>query len=206
MIALLFHLLDDEIKALKDELMFSYEIFLLGLALSIDAAVVSFALSLIGLSLLGPHKILRGITVTFIFGLFQFLMLWGGSYGGYLFTFSSYGYLFQMMVAVVFFILAVKFFQESFEQKKRELNWGMVPLFILAFATSIDALAAGVSLGTMPLAHEAAFQVGIITSGMCGLFYLIGQFFQRIPEAWLLRFAGCILFFLSGIIILKHVH
>ena len=59
--------------------MISLEITVLGLALAVDAAVVSFAMGLLSLKLSLQQKILRGLLITLTFGLFQFLMLWGGS-------------------------------------------------------------------------------------------------------------------------------
>lgn len=178
--------------------MFTLETSLLGIALAIDAAVVSFTLGL-----LGPH-FGKGAVVAMVFGLFQFLMLWLGSLGGYVFSFSSYGHLFQLVVASIFIIISIKVVQESFEAKKRELLWGPFQLVLLAFATSIDALAAGVSLGTLPMPHIAAIEVGIITFVLCGLAYASAGFVKNIPEKWLLRFAGIIFFFLGGEILFKH--
>lgn len=174
--------------------MYSMEIVLLGLALAIDAAVVSFAIGLLNPEAPLSQKIFRGSALAMVFGLFQFLMLWLGSYGGFVFTFSSYGYLFQFIVASVFFVIGLKFFTESVGEEKRQVDWKVIPLLILALATSIDALAAGISLGTLPNAYLAAIEVGIITAITCGGFYAMAQFFKYIPEKWLLRIASLIFF------------
>lgn len=178
--------------------MLSMPIIFLGLALAMDAAVVTFAVGLLNAELPVSHKILRGLIISSVFGLFQFLMLWLGSYGGFIFTFSSYGYLFQIVVAMVFFLISAKFYHESIDDEDRDLQWGIVPLLILGFATSIDALAAGISLGTLPLAHMAAGAVGVITFFSCAAFYALSMFFKNIPEKWLLRFA-CLIFLGLGV-------
>jgi manganese efflux pump family protein len=178
--------------------MFSLETSLLGIALAIDAAVVSFTLGL-----LGPH-FGKGAVVAMVFGLFQFLMLWLGSLGGYLFSFSGYGYLFQLVVASIFLVIAIKVLQESLEAKKREIMWGPFQLVLLALATSIDALAAGVSFGTLPMPHIAAIEVGIITFVICGTAYALAGRVKNIQDKWLLRFAALIFFFLGGEILIKH--
>ena len=176
----------------------STEILILGLALSVDAAVVTFALSLLHERDLPKIKIKNGLIISLIFGLFQFGMLWLGSYAGYLFTFSSFGYYFQLAVGFIFFGLAFKCVLESSISNDKKIEWGIFPVLILAFATSLDALASGVSLATLPMAHYASLEVGIITFLFCGLFYFIGQFFKKIPDRWLLLFAALIFILLGG--------
>lgn len=178
--------------------MFSLEIVLLGIALAIDAAVVTFAVGLVHHDLSATHRIRRGFLISLAFGIFQALMLWLGSYAGYLFTFSNFGYLFQIGIGVIFLCLAMKFIQESLNLEEKKVEWGLLPVIILAFATSIDAMASGVSLGTIPRPYLAATEVGVITFGICGSFYFLSQFFRKIPDRWLLRFAAAIFLFLGG--------
>lgn len=187
--------------------MFSLEIVLLGMALAIDAAVVTFAVSLLHERDTPAMKVKNGLLVSFTFGLFQFLMLWLGSYAGYLFTFSSFGYYFQIAIGVIFFGLAWKCVHESLSLEEKKIEWGIIPVVILAFATSIDAMASGISLGTIPRAYLAATEVGIITTMMCGTFYLVGQFFREIPDKWLLRLASLIFLFLGAQVFwaLRHI-
>jgi putative Mn2+ efflux pump MntP len=180
---------------------------LLGLALAIDAAVVTFAVSLMHEHDPRGKKLRNGVLVSGTFGLFQFLMLWLGAYGGHLFTFSSFGYYFQVVVGLVFLFLAVKCAQDSFRMDERHVEWGVLPVIVLAFVTSIDALASGISFGTIPEAYVSAAGVGVITAALCGVFYFLGQFFQNIPDRWLLRVAGAIFIFLSGKVFwtLRHI-
>jgi putative Mn2+ efflux pump MntP len=195
-----------KIGQFKGLIMFSLEISLLGLALAIDAAVATFALGLIGLDIPTRHKWLRGISIAGLFGFFQFFMVWLGSFGGYFFSFSNYGPLFHLVVATIFIILAVKLFQESNSNDKKEMVWGLVPMLVISLATSIDALAAGISFGTLPHSHMAALEIGVITFGLCGTFYIVAQFFQNIPHRWLLRFAGSIFLVLVARIAWEFVH
>ncbi|HXH74981.1 MAG TPA: manganese efflux pump [Bacteriovoracaceae bacterium] len=181
--------------------MLNPEILLLGLALAIDAAVVSFAIGLLNHDGKTSTRIMRGLVTASAFGLFQFLMLWLGSYAGFVFTFSNYGYLYQLVVASLFVLIAAKFFHESFETDRKELTWGTLPLIIMGIATSVDALAAGVSFATLPRPYLIAGDIGIITFLLCGLFYLFSQFFKNIPEKWLLRLAGIIFLALGGNIV-----
>ena len=70
--------------------------------------------------------------------------------------------------------------------------WGLLPVLLLGFATSIDALVSGISLGALSFPYIPALVVGSITFLLCALFYLGGQFFKKVPDQWLLRFAGFI--------------
>lgn len=187
--------------------MFAIEIVLLGSALAIDAAVVTFAMGLMHLEHTRAGKIRRGLTISLTFGFFQFLMMWLGSYAGYLFTFSKFGHYFQLIVGVIFFMISIKFIQESLELEERKLEWGILPVVTLALATSIDALASGVSLGTIPRAYLASIEVGIITFALCLGFYYFSQTFTKIPDKWLLRAGGLIFFILSAEIFwgLRHI-
>lgn len=178
--------------------MLSLEILLLGVALAIDAAVVTFAVGLLHLELDAAQRFKRGLVISGAFGLFQGIMLWLGSYAGYLFTFSSFGFYFQITIAAIFFGLAVKFLLESMKIEDKHIEWRIVPVAILAFATSIDAMAAGISLGTIPRPELAATSVGLITFFICGCFYAFSSVFRQIPDRWLLRIATLIFLFLGG--------
>ena len=172
--------------------MLFFEIKLLALALAMDAAAVSFAYGLLCRELPRKERWIRGALIGFVFGFFQFLMLWMGSLGGYFFSFSAWGHLFQFVAGGCFVLLAIKCFQESFEKEDPDLKWGIGPLLLLGLATSIDALAAGVSLGTLPQTYFLAFEVGLITTFTCTIFYWASRFFNNIPDKWLLRIAGVI--------------
>lgn len=181
--------------------MFSVETTLLGVALALDAAVASFAIGILNLELSNSQKLSRGLMITGLFGLFQFLMVWIGSIGGYYFSFSSYGYLFQLVVAVIFLVIGIRVLQESFRKEEVTIEWGLLPMIILAFATSIDALASGVAIGTLPETYLSALGIGIITFIICSFAYLSSNFLQSFPTHWMLRLAAVIFFFLGGRIV-----
>lgn len=172
--------------------MFNPETLLLGLALAIDAAVVSFAIGLLNEN--GPRsvKVVRGGLTALTFGTFQFLMLWLGSLGGFFFSFSSFGHLFPLVVSVIFFLLSFKFFKDSFEVGESKIYWGFLPMLMLGLLTSIDALASGISLGTLPQSYLIALDIGIVTFSLCALAFSFAQFFKSLPGEWLLRLAGTI--------------
>lgn len=180
------------------------EIILLGLALAIDAAVVSFTLGLLHMDLHIATKSKRAIIVSMIFGFFQFLMLWIGSLGGHFFTFSKFGHMFHFVVGIIFILLALKFVQESLkEEEEKSLDWGVISVIILAVVTSIDSLLSGISLGTIPQSYFPATIVGIITFFLCLIFYFLSQVFKSIPDRWLLRLAAGIFIGLGSKIFLE---
>ena len=183
--------------------MISLEILLLGLGLAVDAGVVSFALGLLTAEEPLKARLAKGLLIALTFGFFQFLMLWTGSYGGYIFAFSAYGYLSQIVICGIFFIMGLKLFQEALKDEQKELKWGLVPLIILAFATSVDALAAGISLGTLPDAYESAILIGVITFIVCLSLFFLTFLFREIPHRWLLRFGG-VIFICLGVRIIWH--
>lgn len=186
--------------------MFSMETSLLGVALALDAAIVSFAIGILNLEATHTVKISRGLIVCLLFGFFQFLMVWLGSLGGYFLSFSSYGYLFQLVVAAIFMVIAVRVFQESMDDDDEHIEWGIIPLIILALATSIDALAAGISLGALPQSHFYALEIGFITVLVCVAAYASTYFFKKLPTPWLLRTAAMIFFFLGGRILFDYFY
>jgi putative Mn2+ efflux pump MntP len=177
--------------------MFSMEIALLGVALAVDAAVVTFAVSLLHEKAPLPSKLTNGVIASGTFGLFQFIMLWLGSYAGFLFTFSRFGLYLRVVITAIFLGLAVKCLRESFDVEKKKIEWRVFSLLMLAIATSVDALAAGISLGTIPRSWLSALEVGVVTSLICGSFYGVGQFLKDIPDRWLLRLASLIFVFLG---------
>jgi putative Mn2+ efflux pump MntP len=174
------------------ESMPNLEILLLGVALAIDAGIVTFALSLLHAHLGKKEKLIRGGICAFLFGFFQFLMLWLGSRVGFLFSFSRFGYFYPVSISLIFFLIGFKFFHESSKNEKIELSWNFIPLIFLAILTSLDALASGLSLGVLPQSYLIALDIGVITFFICFLFSGFALLFQNIPDKWLLRFGGVI--------------
>ncbi len=184
--------------------MFSLETALLGGALALDAAIASFAVGMLNLELPVRHKFFRGVLTCFLFGFFQAIMLWMGSIAGYHLSFSSFGYLFQLIVSSLFIGIGVKVCKESFDDGEKNLVWGFLPMLIVALATSADAMLAGVSIGTLPLPHMTAMEVGLITFGICTVSYSCSLFFKSLPDKWILRGAGLVFFFLGGRVLFEH--
>lgn len=177
--------------------MINFEVTFLGLALALDAAIVSFALGICIRDEVLGHKLPRFGWVSGLFGLFQGLTLWGGSSVGEFFTFSYFGPLFQYLVSIIFLVISLKLFTDTLKNETKHVDWGLGAIIILAFATSLDSFAAGISLATLPKAYLSASWIGVITLSLCFVFCLASHFFEKIPEKWMLRF-GAVIFFILG--------
>jgi putative Mn2+ efflux pump MntP len=184
--------------------MFSLETTILGVALALDAAIASFAIGMLNLEISFRHKFIRGALTCILFGLFQAIMMWLGSVAGYHLSFSSVGYLFQLIVSSIFIGIGTKVLKESFEEEEKKIFWGLLPLLVVAFATSVDALLAGISIGTLPMPHLTSIEVGFITLILCAASYSCSLFFKTLPDKWILRGAGLVFFFLGGRVLYEH--
>ena len=166
------------------------EIFLLAIALSIDACVVSFTYGLI----IEKQKRINSLLLAIFTGFFQFLMPILGYYLAnllhkYIEEFAS------VIVFVIFTYLGIKFIKESFETqsvKPKCLSVGC--LFFVALATSIDAFSSGISLllsGNRIL--YPAILIGIITFFNALLGFWSGFVLKKFPAKYLEITGGLIL-------------
>lgn len=181
--------------------MINLDVTILGLALALDAGIVSFALGLLVRHEPYHKRMMKFCFISCLFGLFQGLIMWIGSRVGEFVTFSYLGPMFLYLVATIFFVISFKLFSETFgndNEKMKSLSWKLGPVIALAFVTSIDALATGMSLATVPRAYLSATWVGIVTTLVCFLFTWFSHFFESIPEKWLLRL-GAFIFFMLGL-------
>lgn len=75
------------------------------------------------------------------------------------------------------------------------MHWTV--LLSIAFATSVDALGVGLSFGTLPEAHIDCLVIGLLTFLSSVLAYGLSGVLKHLPEAWTLRLAGLLMFFLA---------
>lgn len=177
--------------------------FLLALGLSMDA----FAVSMSNGTTIRPFRVNDALKLAIFFGVFQALMPLLGWLGGN--TVSSFVSSYAPWIAFgILAFIGIKMIYEAFygsqEGKADSLNYSM--LFILAVATSIDALAVGITFSFLktPIL-EPAIIIGGITFLMsfCGaiLGYRIGHFFENEVEI----LGGLILMGLGGKILAEHL-
>lgn len=169
-------------------------IILLAVALSIDACVVSFAHGLVL-----PDKRIRNSLLLAIFtGVAQGIM----PTIGYFSTQVVYKYVApasKWLVFAIFLYLGIKFIQEAFEKDKEvPLCLSFQCLFMIAIATSIDALAAGVSISLTKTHILLPACLIACTTFMFALFgYWSGCCLKRFSTKYLEIFAGLVLIALA---------
>lgn len=169
-------------------------LILLAIALSIDACVVSFAHGLV----LEQNKFKNSMFLAFFTGGFQALM----PLIGYFLTQPLLKYIepaSKWIVFSIFMYLGIKFIQEAFEDDKEVPTClSFKCLLIIAIATSIDALAAGVSLSlTSTNIYKSIILIGSTTFFFSVAGYWSGYCLKKISTKYMEIFAGLILIFLS---------
>lgn len=122
------------------------EIIMIGIGLSMDACCVSISNGMCTQNLKPRHALANSL----FFGVFQGLMPVIGYFAGSLFvhSFSQYSHL---IVFAIFLALGLKMIYDAIKEEDEEeckiMSFKL--LFIQAIATSIDALAVGVSFSAM---------------------------------------------------------
>jgi putative Mn2+ efflux pump MntP len=166
------------------------EIFLLALALSVDACVVSFSYGLtFNQNRLKTALLLAGFT-----GFFQGLM---PILGYYLTNFiklyiAPYA---SLIVFTIFIFLGVKFIKEAIDgDKKSPCCIGLACLFLIGVATSIDAFSAGISLALYGnLVVKPALLIMIVTFINSLLGFMLGGKLKNLSTKGLEITAGIVL-------------
>ena len=178
------------------------ELFLIAVGLSMDAFAVSICKGLSVRRLEVKHTLLAGL----YFGGFQFLM----PVIGWLL-----GYRFEAMIQsvdhwIAFVLLALiggNMIKESF-QADEELSddFGFRTMVLLAVATSIDALAVGVTFAFLEVKIlPAAGLIGVTTFTLSALGIWIGHVFGARYKAKAERLGGVILILIGLKILLEHL-
>jgi putative Mn2+ efflux pump MntP len=147
-----------------------FSIIIIAIALAMDAFSVSISCGMI----IDKPDLGHYFRLSFHFGLFQFLMPIAGFFAGrYLETYIK---TYDHWVAFALLILiGLKMIKDSFD-KKNNNKIGKDPshgftLLLLAVATSIDALAVGISIGVL---NKPILIPSIIIGVVCSFFSIIG--------------------------------
>ncbi len=169
-------------------------LILLAVALSIDACVVSFAHGLV----LEQKRLKNSLLLGIFTGSFQALM----PLIGYFITQSVLKYIEPVgkwLVFAIFMYLGLKVIQEAFDDDKEvPVCLSFKCLLFIAFATSLDALAAGVTLSlTSANIYNAAILIGFTTFLFAFAGYWCGCCLKKLSTKMLEVLAGLILVFLS---------
>lgn len=170
------------------------EIIVLAIALGIDCLVVSFSQGLI----LAKNRVRNSVILALTMGFCQGLMPVFGYIGtetinNYVAPYSKW------LVFAIFMILGGKFIIEAFHHKEEKICCINLKCLIgMGIATSIDALASGVSLN---LTHTPLLLSVLIIGFMSFVMSLGGFwfaiFFKKLPSKFLEITGGLVLVFLA---------
>ncbi len=169
------------------------EIFLLAIALSIDAMVVSFSYGLT----FNQNRTKNALLLAFCTGIFQAGMPIIGYYltsfvKSYIAPYAS------IIVFLIFLYLGIKFIKEAFEEKNIPQCISTACLIMIGIATSIDAFSAGISLalyGNKIL--KPILLIGMITFFNSCLGFKLGGKLKHLPTKGLEVSAGLVLIVLG---------
>ena len=182
------------------------EIILIAAGLSMDAFAVSITL---GLAVKKP-KIIQYLTPGIYFGFFQALMPLIGYFTGTLFAYRIQQFDHWIACALLGFI-GGKMIKDSFsnkpeEEKQKENPFHLTKMLVLAVATSIDALAVGVTFAFFEINIIAAvIIIGLTTFGISIAGVKIGNMFGKKFKAKAEFSGGAVLILLGIKILLEHL-
>ena len=181
-----------------------YEVILIALSLAADAFAVSIAVGSMGVTH-GPRSMLR---LSFHFGLFQFIMpilgwLAGLSIAQYVQSIDHW-IVFGLLVWVA--IHMIRSAGGNDEQVIQQDPSRGIMLVILSVATSLDALAIGLSLALLRVSiwYPSAV-IGVVTGAMSLVGILLGQRFSRKFGKRAAQGGGVVLILIGTRILLAHL-
>ncbi len=181
------------------------ELFILAVGLSMDACAVSICKGLATANLKKRHMIITGLW----FGGFQALMPLIGYFLGT--AFEKYVTSVDHYIAFILLgAIGANMIKESFSKEKEEANacFGFKTMLIMAIATSIDALAVGITFALLPNVNiiAAVSFIGVITFLLSALGVKIGNIFGAKFKSKAELAGGIILILLGTKILLEHLN
>ena len=185
------------------------DIFLIGVALSMDAFAVSICKGLSVQKTEKKHYLLIGLW----FGGFQALMptigyLLGRSFERFITSFDHW-IAFGLLV-----LIGANMLKEAFEKEKdgegdseKDASFAWKHMLVLAIATSIDALAVGITFALLPDVNifVAAPMIGVITFALSAVGLKIGHVFGLKYKKGAEITGGIILILMGVKILLEHL-
>lgn len=181
------------------------DVFLLALALAVDAFVVSFSYGLT----LKKNRFENSLKLGFATGLGQFVMPIIGWYG----TNLIHGYIESIdhwIAFAVFLALGLKVIDEALSDKdehqtlSKSLTFKV--LLMIGIATSIDALVTGITLYFMSVSIWFAASVIGVTTFICAIIgFRLNCCFKKVPTKYMEIAAGIILIMLGCKVLYEHL-
>ncbi len=168
-----------------------YEVIILSFALALDAMLVCFSYGLV----VKEKRLKNALKLSLSFGIFQFLMpILGWNLTG--FVYNPLEIYSKWIVFVVFVFLGLKFLKEAFFKGEKESKCECISalcIISLAFATSIDAFSAGVSIRFINIdIWLPCIMIGIITFILSFFGFFAAGIFCRFPSKYI-NISGAVL-------------
>lgn len=181
------------------------ELFILAIGLSMDAFAAAICKGLSVRSVKMKHMAIAGLW----FGGFQALMPLLGYFLGA--TFEKYVTNIDHWIAFVLLgAIGANMIKEAFgaEEECDNCGFGFKSMFIMAVATSIDALAIGITLALLPKINigAAVTFIGVITFSLSALGVKLGNIFGSKYKSKAEFAGGAILILLGTKILLEHLN
>jgi len=179
------------------------EIILIAIGLSMDAFAVSVTLGLSVKKLKAIEYFIPGI----YFGFFQALMPFTGYYAGTLFADKIQNVEHWLAFLLLGFI-GGKMMKDSFskEEETKETSFGFFTMLLLAVATSIDALAVGVTFAFFRInIYAAIIIIGLVTFCISIAGVKIGNIFGMKYKSKAEFIGGAVLVILGIKILIEHL-
>lgn len=174
------------------------DIILLALALSVDAGAVSFSHGLVFVQ----NRFKSSFLIAFFTGFFQFIMpILGFAFAGLIYEFIKP--VSTVIAFLIFLVLGLKFIHDALFSNDCASDGklcciSLKCLFMLAVATSIDALAAGVNFRFLNVElFSASVLIGLTTFFVSIVCFALGQIFKKFPSKYLEVLAGVLLIVLA---------
>ena len=185
--------------------MFVFEIILISIGLAKDAFGVSIGK---GLSMpVGENG--RKVTLAFLFGLFQFLMPVMGWLIGRQFidVISEWDH---WIIFGLLGYLGIAMIREGLSDETDEDDdkrfLGVWEMMMLSVATSLDAMAVGLTFAFMPInVWEASTMIGVITFGISLIGIYLGKFMGQFVGRYADILGGGVLILIGTKILLQHL-
>ncbi len=134
-------------------------LFIMAVALSMDAFAVSVSSSLKGLT----PNLSNKLKISASFGFFQMATtiigyFLAGLFSKYIIIYSNY------IAFILLTLIGIKMIKESMSEEDSDISLSLIGLLILSIATSIDSLASGISFAFLNInIFSAGIMIGITT-------------------------------------------
>ena len=180
------------------------ELFLIAVGLSMDAFAVSVCKGLSERSLSAKHYYIIGAW----FGGFQALMpligyLLGSAFEQYIISFDHW------VAFVLLGLIGGNMIREAFskDEEDQDASFGFKTMLLLAIATSIDALAVGITFALLPDVNifAAILLIGVTTFVLSAIGLKVGNVFGAKYKAKAEFVGGVILILIGTKILLEHL-